>query len=61
MTGELKSEETVSKRYADVRLFLPAYPRFKLLNNFFWDVQTEILIGSCYLHYSSSYFVIFRI
>ena len=38
MTGEFKLAETVSKRYAVVRLFLPAFPRFKLLNNFFWDV-----------------------
>ena len=34
--GEFKSAETVSKRYADVRLFLSAFPRFKLLNSFFW-------------------------
>ena len=43
MTGELKSTETVSKRYADVRLFLSVSTRFKLLNTYFWDVQTEIL------------------
>ena len=60
MAGEFKSAETVSKRFADVRLFLPAFPRFKLLNSYFWDVQTDILIGSCSLRYSSSYFVIFR-
>ena len=58
MTGEFKSEETVSKRYADVRLFLSA---LKLLSNSFWNVQTEILIGSCQSHHSSSYFLIFRI
>ena len=45
--GEFKSEEMVSKHYADVRLFLPAFPRFKLLNNYFCDVQTDILIGLC--------------
>ena len=36
MTGEFKSEETVSKRYVDVGLFLSAFPRFKLLNSYFW-------------------------
>ena len=61
MTGEFKSEETVSKRYADVRLFLSALPHLKLLNNSFWNVQTEILIGSCQSHRSSSYFLIFGI
>ena len=43
MSGAFKSAETVSKRYADVGLFLPAFPRFKLLNTYFWDVQPEIL------------------
>ena len=61
MTGEFKSEETVSKRYADVRLFLSALPRPKWLSHSFWNVQTEILIGSCQSHRSSSNFLIFRI
>ena len=34
MTGEFKSEETVSKRYADVRLFLSA---LKLLSSSFLE------------------------
>ena len=61
MTGESKLAEKVSTRYVDVGLFLPAFPRFKLLHNYFWDVKTEILIGSSKLHFSSSYFVILRI
>ena len=48
MTGESKSAETV---YADVRLFLSTFnfDAFQVanLNTYLWDVQMDILIGSC--------------